>query len=76
VLFELQQFDKVGVALQNQFGSSQEIARTYFNVISLSMSVNNVVCNVGTCERRFHISPMPYVRDKSEENFGLQFLKR
>lgn len=73
MLFELQQFDKVGVTLQNQFGSSQEIAKTCFNLISLSMSVNKVVCNMGTCERRFHISPIPYIRDQSEENFSLQF---
>jgi len=38
------------------------------------MSVNKVVFNMGTCERRFRISTMPYVRDQSEENFGLQFL--
>ena len=74
MLFELQQFAKVGVALQNQFGSSQEIARTCYNLITLSMSVNKVVCNMGTCERRLHISLMPYVRDQSEENFSLQFL--
>lgn len=74
MLFELQQFDKVCVALQNQFGSSQEIARTYFNLISIFMSVNKVVCNRRTCEGRFRISTMPYVRDKSEENVSLQFI--